>query len=273
MPQPVYCQVCGIKTPDARTTDTPVGPMHLCASHRQQMANFGMFIDSNDDRIRKMPTNPYEFLPDGSVKVYTTPRNSTQINGYFIIDAEDLEKILRFHWSAGSIKKHDKTNPLRSYCNIVDPITGQRRKYAVHHMVLDHLPQNTIIDHRDHDPHNNRKSNLRVATYLENARNGSLQSNNKTGYAGIMKIPTGWRAVIQMHKNKIELGRYKKLEDACYARYIAEKILFEDFRNTDNDNTLVPTANQSENKLAIYGKVINILCSYVIKHGVEERMK
>ena len=240
--------------------------MHLCASHRQQMANFGMFIDSNDHRIRKLPPNPYEVLEDGSIKVYTLSRSSKEVNGYFIIDAEDLDKVLKYHWCAGSVKRHDKTNVDRCYCNIVDPITDQHRKYAVHHIVLDHLPQNTIIDHRDHDPHNNRKSNLRVATFLENSRNGSLQVNNKTGYTGVMQMGNRWRAVIQLNRNKIELGRFKKLEDACYARYIAEKILFENFRNTNNDDVLLPMANKCERKLAIYGKVINILCSYVVNH-------
>lgn len=266
MSEAYKCEVCGESTSDDKLSSTPVGPMHLCDRHRMQLKNFGMFIDSNKNRIRKLPPNPYTRLEDGSIKVFTLARGTDQINGYFIIDAEDLEKVLQYHWSTGSIKKHDKSNVDRCYCNIVDPITGQRRKYGVHHIVLDHLSQDTIIDHKDHDPHNNRKSNLRVATYLENARNGALQVNNTTGFTGIIKTKASWRAVIQLHKNKIELGHYKKLEDACYARYIAEEILFKNFRNSNNDEALMTQVNKCEHKLQIYGKVICILCRYVVNH-------
>lgn len=76
------------------------------------------------------------------------------------------------------------------------------------------------VDHINHNKADCRRSNLRVCTRFENARNRPLQSNNSSGYKGVSwhKKNEMWRARIKSHGKMIELGYYRSAQEA-YQKY------------------------------------------------------
>lgn len=79
-------------------------------------------------------------------------------------------------------------------------------------------------DHIDRNPLNNQKSNLRVATAQENARNHSRGKNNTSGIIGVSwdKSHNKWLSYIGMNGKTVKLGRYISMYDAIVARLEAE---------------------------------------------------
>lgn len=78
------------------------------------------------------------------------------------------------------------------------------------------------IDHIDGDRANNRISNLRQVTRVENLRNKGAASG-RVGLVGVTKSGRQWRARIYVDREQIELGYFDHFEDAIAARHSAEK--------------------------------------------------
>jgi hypothetical protein len=74
-----------------------------------------------------------------------------------------------------------------------------------------------LIDHKDGNGLNNRISNLREATNLQNSWNAKLKRTNKSGVKGVSwdKVNGKWRAHIQIRGRQIQLGRFAELQDAA----------------------------------------------------------
>lgn len=73
-------------------------------------------------------------------------------------------------------------------------------------------------EHQDGDPGNNRWTNLRDATQTQNLQNKSIQSNNSTGFKGvILHKPGKWRARIKVNSKRIHLGLFTSAEAAHQA--------------------------------------------------------
>jgi len=81
-----------------------------------------------------------------------------------------------------------------------------------------------IVDHINHNGLDNRRSNLRVVTHIENCRNHTGRSHSTSGYTGVSwhKVIKKWRAYIYVQeKNRskqIFLGYWKDIKDAIDAR-------------------------------------------------------
>lgn len=96
--------------------------------------------------------------------------------------------------------------------------SAHRVIFAMHH---DKWPY--FIDHINHDRADNRINNLRDASPSENQKNTKMQTNNTSGYTGVIMERGLWCARITVDGAFKNLGRYKKLEDAISARKKAEK--------------------------------------------------
>ena len=70
-------------------------------------------------------------------------------------------------------------------------------------------PENEI-DHINHDGLDNRRSNLRICSHLQNGRNVLIQRNNKSGFKGVSfyktKKKNPWQAQIRSNGKKIHIG-------------------------------------------------------------------
>jgi len=94
-----------------------------------------------------------------------------------------------------------------------------------------------VIDHIDGDGANNRWANLRAATYAQNRGNIRRSKNNRTGFKGVWKIPSGYRglkrygASIKIAGKNITIGRFHTAEEAHAAYCAAAKKYFGEFWN------------------------------------------
>ncbi len=76
------------------------------------------------------------------------------------------------------------------------------------------------IDHINEIKSDNRMSNLRLATNMENMRNRGKQKNNTSGYKGVWFCERGkrnWHAKIQHHGKSIHLGSFYTAIEASKA--------------------------------------------------------
>lgn len=111
------------------------------------------------------------------------------------------------------------------------------------HNVVTNCP---YVDHIYHKKYDNRRSQLRRANDLLNARNRVTPSNNTSGIKGVSwrKREQKWRAYITVNHKRIELGDFINKEDAIAARKKAEEKYFGEWRYQDNEQK---TSKYSEN--------------------------
>jgi hypothetical protein len=80
------------------------------------------------------------------------------------------------------------------------------------------------IDHINQNKRDNRFSNLRDVSRIENSRNKGLNKNNSSGCLGVSKTGSGnWRAYITVQGRQIHLGVFCNPEDAKWARLCADQ--------------------------------------------------
>jgi hypothetical protein len=98
-------------------------------------------------------------------------------------------------------------------------------------------PEDMMIDHIDHNPLNNSRSNLRICTNQQNQMNSGKSKNNKSGVIGVHwnKANEKWRAQITLNNKQIHLGLFDNFEEVCKVRKEAEIKYFGDFRNKENE--------------------------------------
>lgn len=102
---------------------------------------------------------------------------------------------------------------------------GYNRKYYQAHRLAWwfitglYPPNNLQIDHKDGNKLNNRATNLRLVTPLENQRNKKAHRNGKTNcvYKIAYKHTTSWRARGKLNKKDIHLGNFKTKKEAVEA--------------------------------------------------------
>lgn len=86
-----------------------------------------------------------------------------------------------------------------------------------------------FIDHIDGCKGNNAILNLRSVTHAENLLNQVRpRRDNTSGYMGVGKNGSGWRAVITVSGRRISLGTYATPEEASIAYEAQKKILLKD---------------------------------------------
>lgn len=80
------------------------------------------------------------------------------------------------------------------------------------------------LDHKDGDRANNRFSNLRKATRIENRQNMGIRKDSTSGVTGVSwcKRECRWMAVISVSGKRRYVGRFTSLDDAVAARSAAK---------------------------------------------------
>lgn len=141
---------------------------------------------------------------------------TSNTNKEFYVDLKNFDKIKDYNWyeqlgGVGGLKTHiPKTSKIIS----MHQLLGFKN-----------------YDHVDRNELNNLETNLRPATYQENARNHSLLSNNTSGFTGVSwnKRALKWKTYIIINKQQIYLGSYIDKQDAIIARLKAEAKYFKEF--------------------------------------------
>jgi hypothetical protein len=90
-------------------------------------------------------------------------------------------------------------------------------------MHLGHWPEQ--VDHIDGDTHNNKITNLREVSQLENRRNCSRHVSNTSGFNGVTwsKEFNKWLVRVCVNYKEMNLGLYEDLEEAINVRKEANK--------------------------------------------------
>lgn len=131
-------------------------------------------------------------------------------DGFFAwLDLEDYERLHKYSWYLKS-----KSNSMYS----VRFITRTKSVY-MHHDILKSHP-GMIIDHIDGNGLNNKKENLRIGTYQQNAQNARKTNKDTTSkYKGVhyRKPMKKWVARIGVNYKRISLGYYVLEKEAALA--------------------------------------------------------
>ena len=106
-------------------------------------------------------------------------------------------------------------------------VIGLDRKLMQAHRIIWFIhygqwPQNQI-DHINHDRTDNRISNLREVSQIENLHNKSKCRNNSSGHTGVYLTPEGkWKARICVRSKMLNLGTFADFSKAVSVRKAAE---------------------------------------------------
>lgn len=118
---------------------------------------------------------------------------------YAIVDDEDYQKCLGYKWHLS----------VKGYVETTTGYNGKRVK--IHQHITDF--KFACIDHKNHNPLDNRRSNLRPCTKAENNRNSRPWAGKK--YKGTSKNYKGWRAMITVNYERKYLGTFSSEEEAA----------------------------------------------------------
>jgi hypothetical protein len=103
---------------------------------------------------------------------------------------------------------------------------NKEKKTVLMHREIMKATEGQEIDHKDRNPRNNIRPNLRIVTHQENMHNRSIQRNNKSGYIGVHLRPNGtdWCAQIKVNGKIKHLGHFKCPKEASAAYQEAKKL-------------------------------------------------
>lgn len=141
-----------------------------------------------------------------------------------LIDVVDIPLISAYKWTAqecSSTKgKFYATTRVRGLNS-----ASKSGKTYIHRMILG-LVENAgsiDVDHKDGDPLNNRRSNLRSCTRLQNMRNRKKRRNTSSQWHGVCfdKTRGKWMACVKVDGRFKSLGRHDTEIDAAIAYYEA----------------------------------------------------
>lgn len=97
------------------------------------------------------------------------------------------------------------------------------------HRFLLNTPKGAVTDHINGNRLDNRRANLRSATHSQNHANQGLQRNNASGFKGVSKHGSGWRARMKLNGKGKHLGTFANKPAAARAYNDAAQLLFGDF--------------------------------------------
>lgn len=99
------------------------------------------------------------------------------------------------------------------------------------HRRLLNPPDNLIVDHKNGNPLDCRRANLRLATKAENSWNSRRPRNNTSGFKGayFCKDTGKYQARIAVSRKVIRLGTFDTAEQAHHAYLEAANLHFGEF--------------------------------------------
>ena len=145
---------------------------------------------------------------------------SSNTEDYFIIDSEDYDKVKNYCWC-------------NSHGYAVSTIRGEKNKFVGMHRIIMNCGENEnllVVDHINHNTLDNRKSNLRIATDMQNNWNSIRNHNSGIQYNSILEK---WNVTIKYNLQDINLGLFDSYNEALDIRDKAEKVFFEEFQYND----------------------------------------
>ena len=139
-----------------------------------------------------------------------------------LIDNEDYEKVKEYNWHIKDLKNGKKY--AITHVRDFSVKSNKLKKLFMQNLIMP-PPVGFLVDHKNLNPLDNRKSNLRICTTVENMRNKKkykpLTASSK--YKGVYKTrgEKKWRVRIQTGQKRIFLGVFTNQKKAALAYDIA----------------------------------------------------
>jgi hypothetical protein len=133
--------------------------------------------------------------------------------GYFtLVEPRDYYRIRRFKWCVWGTGS-------KFYAARVMVIGPGKTKIMYLHRQLLNAPKGVLVDHRNRDPLDNRRQNLRFATHSENVQNRGKRKNTTSKFIGVWfrKVNGKWESRITHKDKKIYIGTFDSEIDAAKA--------------------------------------------------------
>lgn len=133
-----------------------------------------------------------------------------------IVDAADYDHLMRWSWyytRLGYVSRSTQNASIRMHNTIMQPPSGY------------------IVDHRNHNPLDNRRANLRITTQANNNKNSRKRRKGTSQYKGVSywRSSNKWLAKIQSDGQKHNLGLFLTEVEAAQAYDYAARRLHGEF--------------------------------------------
>lgn len=126
-----------------------------------------------------------------------------------LVDDEDFDNLKDFTWyiNSGGYAIRDEWR------------RGKKKGVLMHRNILSIAP-GFFCDHKNRNPLDNRRKNLRIATAAQNQANRGKQKNNTSGYLGVcwLKHANKWMAYLNKKGKFHYIGRFNDRIEAARAR-------------------------------------------------------
>ena len=145
-----------------------------------------------------------------------------------LIDDEDYFWVSKHKWHYGEKRAGSKIG----YAKRGRKVSGKQLFVKMHRAIVA-CPDGFQVDHIDGNSLNNQKSNLRICTGTQNARN--VTSVAGCGFKGVSKVSylTKFRAKICHNGNRVHLGYFVTAIEAAIAYDAAAISRFGEFAKTN----------------------------------------
>lgn len=210
------CDICGIYVGDHRRF---VEGKLVCNRHYQQFKQHGTFYS-----VERSLTDLNDYRIDGDMVIFDVYDQQSHKVDEFIIDLDDLDLVKERKWR-------------KSGSGYIESGGSGKESIQLHNLVMGFnkdQARTKVVDHINRIRTDCRKSNLRICTWRENTTNRSIYEFNKTGFIGVAPAYRSndkkyYRANIKKDQVFCYLLTSKNIEEAVYARLIAERLLFKEF--------------------------------------------
>jgi hypothetical protein len=148
-------------------------------------------------------------------------------NGVATIDTEDVVRVRGYTWN----------NYITGVCSAINK-NGKKGRIYLSRLILFGNKYNEIkflTDHINHILLDNRKCNLRPASYSQNGRNRVSNKNSSSIFKGVhwSKKDNKWKASIKLFGKQTHLGYFSLEEEAAKAYDQAAIGLYGEFAKTN----------------------------------------
>lgn len=189
------CEICGRMSRKKMRADGKI----VCNKHYKQFKKHHKFLDSSP----RAATDKNDITICDNIAYIDLYDKHYNIVAKAIIDSEEVNKVKNIKWHIN--------------CNGY-VVNNSQNSVFLHRLILN---TNFMVDHINGNRLDNRKENLRIVNHSQNQTN--------VNYKGVYQNKTKWIAKIKLNQKQVHLGTFAYYEEALYARWIAERILFREF--------------------------------------------
>lgn len=154
-----------------------------------------------------------------NISILTTSKGES-----IVISASDFDNLSQYNWAVngcGYVLRRATAQEI---------LDGSTQFIYMHRAIMG-FPDNLLVDHKNGIKTDNRRENLRLATFSENLMNSKIGKRNSSGFKGVHVTNNDkFKAYIGLNGKQRHLGIFDLIEDAVAAREKAEILYHGAFR-------------------------------------------